>query len=1053
MYFEVERLERQLKELSSLIYRDKLEISVCTIKKGDYQSFEEADANTDPWTDFHCGTMKWGDPDSRYWFRIEISIPDNFVDREIVFHLNTGKEGTSEWDLSKNPQCLVRINGEIVQGFDLNHYRILLTPKAELGAEYTIDVQAYSGFKKHHVDFIPAFSLYDRKTEQLYFDLSVPLEVARRLDENDKRRIDLLCNLNEAADSIDFRMPYSETYYTSLSKAIQYLDQVLYSDKNRKEDITATCIGHTHIDVAWLWDLKQTREKVVRSFSTVFKLMEEYPEYIFMSSQPQLYQFIKEDQPKLFQKIKEKVAQGRFEPEGAMWVEADCNLSSGESLIRQILFGTRFFREEFGVENTILWLPDVFGYCASLPQILSKFNIEYFMTSKINWNEYNKMPFDTFRWEGIDGSDVLTHFVTTTDYKKENGINTFTTYNGMIDANHIMGAWQRYQQKDINDDILVCYGYGDGGGGPTREMLETARRMERGIPGCPTVKLDKAGNYFKRLENKVQGNKRLPRWVGELYLEYHRGTYTSMGINKKYNRQSEFLYQDAEFFSVFARESQVQPDYPAEEINAGWRIILLNQFHDILPGTSIKKVYEDSWAQYEEILQKGNGIVTGAIKSLASRIDSDKESLVVFNQLGFSRTDILVFNSHKKVSTLEDGEGLHVPVQEIGSGTYFAHLQNIPSKGYKTYVIHEADICEPEDPFSFSNGRLETPFYSVIINEEGNISSLYDKEEKRQLVKKGQCLNQLQAFEDKPHNYDAWDINIYYQDKMYDVNQLKSLEVLDAGLLRFCLKIEKDFVNSKIIQKIYFYKDSRRIDFASTIDWKESQILLKAAFPLDIHSSRATYEIQYGNVERSTHSNTSWDFAQFEVCGHKWADISEDNYGVSLLNDCKYGYDIKGSTMRLSLIKSAIEPNPEADKGVHEFTYSLYPHKGRWQDGHTVRQAYFLNCPLYTEEIGLQKGPLHREMSFVSVNQENIIIEVIKKAEDRDETILRIYECCNRRTEAEFHFAGKIETLHECDLHEHKLQPLSFKGNKTKLLFKPYEIKTVTLGLVEELCD
>ncbi|WP_199563480.1 MULTISPECIES: glycoside hydrolase family 38 C-terminal domain-containing protein [unclassified Oceanispirochaeta] len=520
-----------------------------------------------------------------------------------------------------------------------------------------------------------------------------------------------------------------------------------------------------------------------------------------------------------------------------------------------------------------------------------------------------------------------------------------------------------------------------------------------------------------------------------------------MAKNKKYNRQSEFLFQDAEFLSVFAKEAGALQDYPEEKLHIGWELILLNQFHDILPGTSIKKVYEDSHRQYEEVLRSGYEMVSAAASGIASMITSDCNSLVVFNQLSFTRSDMLVFESEKNISALDAGDGELTPVQKTGDNSYTAFVGGIPSKGYKTFSFVESGSPADKRVFTYSNGKLETPFYSVLFDDQGHITSLFDKEEERELTRKGCRLNQLQAFEDKPHNYDAWDINIYYQDKMWTVNDLISREVIENGPLRFCLKITREFMDSSIEQKIVFYKEKRRIDFDNKIDWKENHILLKAAFPLDIHASKATYEIQYGNVERSTHSNTSWDVAQFEVCSHKWADLSEGNYGVSLLNDCKYGYDIKDGTMRLSLIKSAIEPNPDADKEIHEFTYSLYPHRGQWQDARTVQEAYSLNCPLYSEEIAVQRGTLGREECFASVDRDNILIEVIKKAEDRDEIIIRLYECYNRRTNTDITFAQSIESLCECDLHENKGEELWFDGKIARLSFKPYEIKTLNLKL------
>ena len=416
------------------------------------------------------------------------------------------------------------------------------------------------------------------------------------MDEEDQDRLAIESILNDTINYLDLRNPYSKAFYSSLDKAREYITKALYEDMAGYNDIIATCIGHTHIDVAWWWTVEQTREKVARSFATVLKLMDEYPNYKFMSSQPQLYYFLKERYPELYSRLKERVREGRWEPEGGMWVEADCNVTSGESLVRQFIHGKRFFKEEFGVDNRILWLPDVFGYSGALPQIMKKSGIDYFMTTKLAWNQFNKIPYDTMRWRGIDGTEVLAHFITTLGIGQDVS-NFFTTYNGLLHPDAIMGGWERYQNKDINNDILISYGYGDGGGGPTREMLETSMRMEKGIRGIPKVRQELTRKYFEELEERVKDNRRLPVWEGEFYFEYHRGTYTSMARNKRSNRKGEFLLMDLEMISILAQDLKGIP-YPREELDKLWKTLLINQFHDILPGTSIYEVYEVTKKEY-----------------------------------------------------------------------------------------------------------------------------------------------------------------------------------------------------------------------------------------------------------------------------------------------------------------------------------------------------------------------------------------------------------------------------------------------------------------------
>ncbi len=932
---------------------------------------------------------------------------------------------------------------------DVNHRQIILSENARAGETYDIALNAYSGTSEGLSEFHAYISTYDSNVNRLYYDIKVPLDVAVLLDKEDKNRIDILNHLENAVNLLDLRIPFTKEYDSSVLEALKYLEEEFYGKFCGQEEVIANSVGHTHIDVAWLWTVAQTREKAGRSFSTVLNLMKQYPEYVFMSSQPQLYKFVKEDYPEVFEEIKQRVKEGRWEPEGGMWLEADCNLSSGESLVRQLLFGLRFFKKEFGVENKILWLPDVFGYSAALPQILRKSGIDYFMTTKISWNEYNKIPYDTFEWEGIDGTEILTHFITTSEANQPK--RHYTTYNGDIVPNQVLGSWQRYQQKDINNEVLISFGYGDGGGGPTKEMLENARRMEKGIPGCPKVKIGTSLDFFKKLEKKVAGNRKLPKWVGELYLEYHRGTYTSMARNKKFNRKSEFLFQDAELFNVISAKGAGAGSYPSKELNEGWEIILLNQFHDILPGSSIKEVYEVAKEEYIELGKKGNKLLDGALNSIASKIEFANTSVVVFNQLGFTRSDVASVELPEAFEAVNiyDGEGRQVLSQIVtgadGSKKLVFHAENIPAKGYKAFKIEKAagnSDAGQAVKASGDNRVIENSYFNISFDDNYNITSLFDKKAGREVLKEGQRANVLQAFEDKPHNFDAWDINIYYTEKMWEINDIQSVRLVENGPVRACLEVRRKFLDSEITQEIYIYSCIGKIDVVNKIDWKQNQILLKAAFPVDIHTDKATYEIQYGNVERPTHWNTSWDAAKFEVCAHKWADVSEDGYGVSLMNDCKYGYSIKGSEMKLTLLKSAADPNPDADKEFHEFTYSLYPHKGNWKEAETVNMAYSLNCPVYCKLEEAHAGTLPAEMSFISIDSQNVIVEVVKQAEEGEGTIVRLYECHNRRTRVSAKTFKAISALWECDLMEKNLSEVQHGADSFEFDIKPYEIKT-----------
>lgn len=893
-----------------------------------------------------------------------------------------------------------------------------------------------------------SLKVLDRKTEKYYYDLEVPYQSARLLNTEDQAYITIIQALNESLNLLDMRKEGSKEYYESLEKAQEYITKEFYEKYcDGEKSPIIYCVGHTHIDCAWLWTLRVTEDKAVRSFSTVLELMKEYPEYVFMSSQPQLYKYVKKNAPDVYEQIKERVKEGRWEPDGGMFVEADCNIASGEALVRQFVHGQRFFKEEFGVDNEILWLPDVFGYSAALPQILQKCGIPYFMTTKISWNEFNKMPYDTFEWEGIDGSRVLTHFVPTRDYNKaavEGGTETehFTTYNGYINPSQMKGAWARYSQKYLNEEVLCSFGFGDGGGGPTKDMLENQRRLAKGLPGMPRTKMSTAKEFFHVLDKHVTDKKYLPTWVGELYLEYHRGTYTSMARNKKFNRKAEFAYQNEEMYAMLDAQT-AGGAYPEKELHEGWEVILRNQFHDILPGSSIKEVYDDSKAEYEGIFAENKALTDATLAHIAAGVKAPKHSLVVYNPNSAAAYDLVTFTVPKGMGepAVYDGE-TKLAVQKTADGAYVFFAAGVPGKGYKTYTVKE-EAADTTPTMEVSTKVMENEFFKVEYNEKGQFAKIYDKKAERDVLKPGEAGNVIVSYEDRPHNYDAWDVNNYYTEKSWDIDQVSAMEVVENGPVRACVKVERKYLDSTITQFIYLYHDIPRIDIKNVIDWKEHQIFVKDYFPIDVHTNEATFDIQYGNVKRDTHDNTSWDFAKFEVCHHKWMDVSEDGYGVSMLNDCKYGVGVRNGVIGMSMLKSAIHPNPEADKELHEFTYSIYPHQGGWREAGTVKQAYQINNPLTCSWKENEGGTLAPEYSLVSSDQDNAVIEVVKKAEDSDAVIVRLYECYNRRTPVTLIFGKELTSVVECNMMEEGADPVEFTGNQATFEMKPYEIKTL----------
>lgn len=1042
LIFELGRAQRLREDIEKMIIVEKREITAYKSLEGKKKDGHVC-AIDGQWKDYVMGTA-WNQVDARRWFRTTITIPESMDGKHVEFLITTGREG--EWDAT-NPQMIFYLDGQLIQGIDVNHREVTISGKAKAGDSYEIAVLAYSGMVEGDLVIHTYLIAVDDRVQKLYYDLLIPLQsayVLKKADEENYRRV--LQSMAPALDALDLRDAYSEKFYSSIEKAEQILKEAFYSEE--RECPTVSAIGHTHIDIAWLWTVEQTREKVLRSFSTVLRLMEQYPDYKFMSSQPILYQFVKEQEPEMYEKIKERIREGRWEVDGAMWLEADCNLTGGESLVRQIIKGHRFFLEEFGKESKSLWLPDVFGYSAALPQILKKSGIPYFMTTKIAWNQYDQLPNDTFIWKGIDGSEVFAFMPTTTDYDKDQGLNisfsdtrNTTTYTGIVNPNMALGTFKRFQNRDLTEDTLMLFGFGDGGGGPTKEMLESAERLKYGIPGIPKIRQEFEQDYFDRTYEKIHDLPDMPTWDGELYFEYHRGTLTSMARNKRSNRKNEILYTQMETASCMAgieKDEQLQ-----NVLDKGWDILLINQFHDIVPGSSIKPVYEQTDKEYHEIEEAGKEELNRVVSAAVGRLSMEKEGVVVMNTQGYERDDLVVLDDGTEIPRLVDEDGRNVPAQKTADGRYLLYVSHIPPLGYKK-------LYETEELLEESTGKewdytFENPFIKVCFNEKMEITSLYEKEAEKELIQDGRCGNVLRTYEDRPMQWDNWDIDVFYQRKPYEADWYSPARVIENGEVRMVVEFECGFLDSTVTQQVCLYHQIPRIDFRTKADWKTHHVILKTHFPVDVNTTRASYEIQFGNVERETTNNYSWDTAKFEACGHKWADLSENSSGISLLNDCKYGYGIKKGDMSLTLIKSGTYPNEDADIGEHEFTYSIYPHAGRWQEAKTVEMAYNLNVPMLAKRTGRQEGCGGEYESFLKCSQESCFVEVIKKAEDGNGVIVRMYENKNNRVRAQIQTAYPIAHVYECNLLEENEEELTAGKNCFETVFKPYEIKTFRL--------
>lgn len=1003
-----EKAEALLLQLKKRIVKQEVMLDDFKFMYTGYKVGSEVPAtNDDRWQDFHINDCWGGKPDSHAWFYKHIVLDEGDEDSELRFCINTDLMG---WDAT-NPQFLAYIDGEVIQGLDTNHTYFTIENKRE----FDLHIYAFTGFDIYQpVRFIAKMQKIDWATQKLYYDLSVPFSVLEFTDKNSKQYSDILMCINHTLDLIDFREPKTAEYDNSIQDALEYFDKEFYNGLCSNQRVSVYCVGHTHIDIAWLWTLAQTREKAQRSFATVIAYMEKYKDYKFFCSQPYLYKAVKEEAPKLYEKIKQMVREGRFEPEGAMWLEADTNLPSGESLVRQFMFGKKFFKEEFDVESKVLWLPDAFGYSAALPQLCKLAGVETFITSKISWNDHNTMPHDVFMWQGLDGSEIFTYFLTA-QVKQQDKPCRLGTYNAEANPKYLAGTYDRFQDKMLTDSVMISYGYGDGGGGPTEEQIENIERMQYGIPGCPNGISSRLSDFVSVIREKTEGA--LSKWVGELYLEFHRGTYTSVAKVKRSNRKAEFLLHNIEALCTMDYLLNGTP-YPHEKINSFWEDILTLQFHDILPGTSIREVYDECDHMYENFFKQVNTLQREAEERIYAHANLADGGEVVFNFQPFS----MIAEIPEKGQSMVAGP--------------------VPSYGFAVTALRPI-----MNGVVLEEHAMENQFYRIEFDDQFNMSSIYDKVNDREILKEGTVGNAIVAYENYSKEYDAWEIRDYYREKTYPVNHLDLVEKIDLGAKKG-FKIVRRFLDSTIEQHILLSSSLPRIDFETNIDWQQSCMLLKVYFPIDVHSDKASFDTQYGIIERPTHENTSWDLAKFETCAHKFVDISENGYGVSLLNDCKYGYDVLNGGLGLTLIKSSAYPYPEADKGAHRFTYSLYAHKDSIVGADTIKMAYDLNNPLQCVKLVKHEEGTLSTYCLAKCNKHNVIIDNIKMAEEENAVIIRLYETNNIRTNAHVELGFAFEKAFFCDLMENNIKEL-YCERKDSLSFtvKPFEIVSVKLIL------
>jgi alpha-mannosidase len=1030
----VEKITQRLALIRPLINRQSLALPPfqCQFLPGDFIAAPQPPEMAGEAAVIEPGSY-WGKWNTYFMLQTALQIPEAWADGQVVLYLPLGISGEFS-----HPEALVYLDGRPYSGCDRHHQDILLGPEWGDGRSHTLTIVGWTGRgtdpETQLLMRTCSTALIDEPTRDFISLARVTLAVVKEIDSTLPAYSQLLNALDTAVRTLDTREPFGERFYESVPPALKLLREWV-SAAGSPLDVTLTAAGHAHIDVAWLWTLAQTRQKAARTFHTVIRLMEEFPAYTFTQSQPQLYDYIRQDHPALFEAIQRAVANGRWEATGGMWVEADCNLSGGESLARQFLLGRTFFREHFGpeAESPILWLPDVFGYAWNLPQLIKQAGLDFFFTIKIGWSRYNRLPYDTFWWQGLDGTKVLTHFSTAKHPWQRSG-----NYNAEATPGEVLEGWRNFQQKDSSNHILMSYGYGDGGGGPTREMQENLQHLQS-FPAMPQVQQRKAIDFYREIEAEAAENG-FPTWNGELYLELHRGTYTTQSRNKRANRQSEFLLHDAEFLAAYAAVLNAKYRYPHKFLYAAWELVCLNQFHDIIPGSSINQVYVDSQKQYEEVRYLADLVIEDALFVLAQTTGFN---CFFVNPTSFARRDLAFWPL---------GDRGYIPSQITYQSVAGGLLLDIGELAPYSLQWIESLASNPIGSLSVSPTHLENDFLRVELNEAGDITSLYDKENGRSILPPGAIANQWQAFEDRPLDWDAWDIDIFYDDKMWTTDPATTITVAESGPLRATLLIERQILSSHYTQHISLCHNSPRLDFATEIDWRERHILLKTAFPIDVLAPTATYEIQWGNVTRPTHRNTSWDWARFETCAQKWVDLSEGDYGVSLLNDCKYGHDIQdkapdGGLIRLTLLRSPTNPDPEADQGRHQFTYSLLPHHGRW-GLETMAQAYALNDPLrvYAAEQPLISPTKPTSLpSLVSVDRPNVIIETVKQAEDGKGLIVRLYEAMRQRGVVTLEVGFALAAVYQTNLLEENEHTLPHEPNQVEFSIKPYQIITLRL--------
>jgi alpha-mannosidase len=934
---------------------------------------------------------RWGALWDTTWFRMRATVPAEWAGDEVVARVGLGYSGQTGF----GAEALLWRGDAPVQGISPDHAEVLVARPARGGEVVDLLVEAAANPDIDQAAATWPLLMPDpggtpmlelrradvcvvrRDVEALCIDMELVLDLSSHLDQRRARTGVLLDALRRACMLVDPEALSPENVAAARAPLAEALES---SGAPRRHRVVAQ--GHAHIDTAWLWPLRETWRKCARSFSTVLALMDEDPDFRFAASQMVQYQWMRDGYPELFARIRQRVAEGRWEVVGGMWVEADCNVAAAESLVRQLLHGTRFAEEELGVHPRVGWLPDTFGFPATLPQILAQSGMDSFMTQKLWWNDTDTFPHSTFWWEGIDGSRVLTHMP------------PVATYNGDVSAHEVLRSETGFHDHGVSSSSLYLFGLGDGGGGPTREMLLRARRM-RDVDGLPTLEQGTSGDFFARVA--AEDGDRLATWRGELYLERHRGVFTTQARTKHDNRLAERLLREAETWSAL-RPGGLH-DYPAAQLDEAWKLTLLHQFHDILPGSSIHWVHEESQRDHARAHGIAEQAIDTAVQAIAAHIDTSSMArpLVVFNAASAARREMVEIDGN-------------------------LHAVDVPALGYA--ALDAAVAHPPSDRVEARDGSIENGLLRIAWDADGLLTSIYDKQARREVVAGGARANLLQVFRDHPSDYDAWEVDADDLRTPVDLTMCDGIEVIERGPARAAVRVTRRHGASTMAQTIALQAGSRRIDVHISVDWRESHRLLKVAFPVAVRAGTASYDVGFGHVARPTHENTTWDAAQFEVPAHRWADLSQPDYGVALLNRDKHGYDVRGNTLRLTLLRAPTAPDPQADRGVHEISYALLPHPGDAVAARVAHHAEAFDLPLRAVPTAPRTGDLPPRASLLHVAATGeVLVTAVKKAERGDALIVRLCEVAGGRAEvAVTPPPGTTTAL--CDLQERPHTPL-----------------------------